>query len=39
MKYEKPWMEVLELVTEDIVCISSLIDGGKGDNDDKGGWT
>ena len=39
MRYERPWMEVMELVTEDIVCASGLVDGGKGDNDDKGGWT
>ena len=39
MKYENPTMNVMELETKDIVCVSSLIDGGSGDNDDKGGWT
>ena len=39
MSYEKPEMIVIGLEQEDIVCASGLIDGGKGDNDDKGGWT
>ena len=37
MGYEKPFMDVIQIETEDIVCTSGLTGEGKGDNND--GWT
>ena len=34
MKYEQPIFEVIELEVKDVICASSLENGGKGD----GGW-
>ena len=34
MKYETPNMEVIEIEVKDVICASSLENGGKGD----GGW-
>ena len=33
-KYEHPELEIIELEVKDVICTSSLENGGKGD----GGW-